>query len=131
MAPPTEPENWLRGSGTSTGLIEVRVVGVTQVEIEGAQKFFVEKDFACMSPGRLMNRASPCRVLVPDLVTMLRAGPAVQPNSEEKALERTVISWTAPMGMVAIIVWRPQASSLLAPSSVVVVVRRDPAPVTK
>ena len=68
---------------------------------------------------------------MPPLVTMFNAGPAVQPNSEEKALERTVISWTAPSGTVAIMVWRPHASSLLAPSSVAVVVRREPAPVTK
>src|SRR5882762_9166698 len=62
---------------------------------------------------------------------MLSAGPAVHPNSEENAFERTVISWTAPIGTVAIIVWRPHASSLFAPSRVVVVVRREPAPVTK
>jgi len=37
----------------------------------------------------------------------------------------------APRGMVAIMVWRPHASSLFAPSSVNVVVRRDPAPVAK
>ena len=78
-----------------------------------------------------MNSPSPCRVFVPDLVTMFSAGPAVQPNSEENAFESTVISWMAPSGMVAIIVWRPHASSLFAPSSVVVVVRREPAPVTK
>ena len=35
------------------------------------------------------------------------------------------------IGSVAIMVWRPHASSLLAPSRVVVVVRREPAPVTK
>ena len=78
-----------------------------------------------------MYSASPCRLFVPDLVTMFNAGPAVQPNSEENAFESTVISWTAPSGTVAIIVWRPHASSLFAPSSVVVVVRREPAPVTK
>ena len=68
---------------------------------------------------------------MPDLVTMFSAGPAVQPNSEENAFESTVISWMAPSGTVAIIVWRPHASSLFAPSSVKVVVRREPAPVTK
>ena len=68
---------------------------------------------------------------MPDLVTMFSAGPAVQPNSAENAFESTVISWTAPIGTVAIIVWRPQASSLFAPSSMNVVVRRLPAPVTK
>ncbi len=63
---------------------------------------------------------------MPDLVTMFSAGPAVQPNSAENAFESTVISWIAPSGTVAIIVWRPQPSSLFAPSSVNVVVRRDP-----
>ncbi len=66
-----------------------------------------------------MNSPSPCRPFVPDLVTMFNAGPEVQPNSEENAFESTVISWMAPSGMVAIIVWRPHASSLFAPSSVV------------
>src|SRR5258705_8460044 len=110
-----EPEYWLSASGISTGLIAVSVEGVTQLETEGAQKPFVEKVFACISPGRFMYRASPCRALVPPLVTMFSAGPAVQPNSEEKAFESTVISWTAPSGTVAIIVWRPHASSLFAP----------------
>jgi hypothetical protein len=41
------------------------------------------------------------------------------------------ISWIAPIGTVAIIVCRPHASSLFAPSSVTVVCRRPPAPVTK
>ena len=62
---------------------------------------------------------------------MFSAGPAVQPNSAENALESTEISWMAPTGTVAIIVWRPQPSSLLAPSSMKVVVRRLPPPVTK
>ena len=62
---------------------------------------------------------------------MFSAGPAVQPNSAENAFESTEISWMAPTGTVAIIVWRPQASSLLAPSSVTVVWRRPPAAVTK
>src|SRR4051812_10342474 len=115
----------------SMGVIEVSVVGVTHEGTEGGQKFFVEKDLACISPGRPRKRNSPWKPLVPPLVTILRAGPAVQPNSEEKALESSVISCTAPSGMVAIIVCRPQASSLLAPSRVVVVVRREPAPVVK
>src|ERR1700674_5407161 len=115
----------------STGLIAASVLGVTQLGTDGGQKFLVENVFACQPPGRLMNSPSPCRLFVPDLVTMFKAGPAVQPNSEEKAFESTVISWMAPSGMVAIIVWRPHASSLFAPSSVVVVVRREPAPVTK
>src|SRR4051794_40338133 len=132
MGPPTVREYWFSLSGTSTGLMAVRVPGVTQVETDGAQKFLVENVCACMlPPGRAMKRASPWMLLVPDLVTMFNAGPAVQPNSEENALESTVISWMAPIGMVAMAVWRPHASSLLAPSSVLVVVRREPAPVTK
>ena len=55
--------------------------------------------------------------LVPDLVTMLNAGPAVQPNSAENAFVSTAASCTAPSGTVVSIVWRPQPSSLLAPSS--------------
>src|SRR5215813_7042054 len=43
----------------------------------------------------------------------------------------TVISWIAPIGTVAIAVWRPQPSSLFAPSSVKVVARREPTPVMK
>src|SRR5215475_8247700 len=113
----------------STGLIEASEGGVVQVETEGGQKFLVENDLACMSPGRAKYRPSPWKALVPDLVTMFNAGPEVQPNSEEKALVRTVISSTAPMGRVDMAIWRPHASSLLAPSSVVVVVRREPAPV--
>ena len=62
---------------------------------------------------------------------MFSAGPAVQPNSAENALDSTDTSWTAPTGTVASIVWRPQPSSLLAPSSMNVVVRRLPAPVMK
>ena len=53
----------------------------------------------------------------------ISAGPAVHPYSAENAFESTVISWMAPIGTVAIIVWRPQPSSLFAPSSVTVVVR--------
>ena len=67
---------------------------------------------------------------MPDRVTMFSAGPAVHPNSAENALERTEISWMAPTGTVAIMVWRPHPSSLLAPSSMKVVVRRLPPPVT-
>ena len=62
---------------------------------------------------------------------MLTAGPAVQPNSAENAFDSAVISWTAPSGTVASMVWRPQPSSLFTPSIVKVVVRRLPAPVTK
>src|SRR6187399_2700823 len=53
-----------------------------------------------------MNTPSPVMELVPDLVTMLMAGPAVQPNSAEKAVENAVNSWIAPTGIVAIAVWR-------------------------
>src|SRR4030081_2492218 len=126
--PPIKPEIWLSLSGISTGLMAMSVVGVTQLDTDGAQKFLVENVLACMSPGRFMYSASPCRLFVPDLVTMFNAGPAVQPNSEETAYESTVISWTAPSGRVAIMVCRHHASSSFAPSSVVVVVRREPAP---
>src|SRR5262249_15105298 len=131
IGPPNDPETCFSESGTSTGLIEASVLGVTQDDTEGAQNPSVLKDFACISPGRAMNSPSPWKPFVPDLVTMFNAGPAVQPNSEEKALLSTVISCTAPRGTVAIAVWRPHASSLLAPSSVTVVCRRPPTPVTK
>src|SRR6185436_7480956 len=98
------------------------VVGAMQLATDGAQNPVVPKLFACQLPGRVMNRPSPRTSLVPDLVTMLRAGPAVQPNSAENAFDSTEISWIAPIGTVAIIVWRPQPSSLLAPSSMKVVV---------
>jgi hypothetical protein len=74
---------------------------------------------------------SPWKSFVPDLVTMFSAGPEVQPNSEEKAFVRMLISCTAPSGTVAMAVWRPQPSSLFAPSSVNVVARREPTPVMK
>src|SRR4029077_19296652 len=128
---PIVPETWFSSSGTSAGLIAVSVAGATQVETDGAQKPVVANVFACQLPGRPMYRPSPCASFVPDLVTMFSAGPAVQPNSAENALESTAISWIAPTGTVAIIVWRPHPSSLLAPSSMNVVVRRLPPPVTK
>src|SRR5262245_10293395 len=106
----------------STGLIAVSAGGVTQLDTDGAQKPFVENAFDCqLPPGRFMNRPSPCRLFVPDFVTMFNAGPEVHPNSDENALESTVISWIAPNGTVAIAVCRPHASSLFAPSSVTVV----------
>jgi hypothetical protein len=107
------------------------VDGVVQLDTEGAQNPVVENVFACAPPGRAMASASPCSALVPDLVTMFSAGPAVQPNSAENAFESTDNSWMAPMGTVASIVCRPHPSSLLAPSSFTVVWRRPPAPVTK
>src|SRR5690242_18063598 len=104
IGPPMEPEYCLSASGMSTGLMALSVTGVTHVSSECGQKFFVEKVSACQSPGRNKNTPSPCRVLVPDLVTMFSAGPEVQPNSEEKAFERTVISCIAPSGTVAMAV---------------------------
>src|SRR5205085_745457 len=99
----------------------------TQLATDGAQKFFVENVCACrLPPGRAMYTPSPCTLFVPDLVTIFNAGPAVHPNSAENAFESSVISWIAPIGTVAIIACRPQASSLFAPSSVTVVVRREP-----
>src|SRR6185369_13709138 len=97
----------------STGLIACSVDDVTQLGIDGGQKPLVENVSACQSPGRNMKRPSPCNSLVPDLVTMFSAGPAVQPNSAENAFEITAISWMAPTGTVAIMVWRPHPSSLL------------------
>ena len=117
----------------STGLIALSVRGRDAASATDAgQKSSVENDFACrLPPGRSMNSASPCRSFVPDLVTMLSAGPEVQPYSAENAFERTATSWMAPSGTVAIAVWRPHPSSLFAPSSVNVVARREPTPVMK
>src|SRR5258707_10102188 len=116
----------------SMGFMAVSVLGVTQLGTDPGQKLLVEKDFACqLPPGRAMYIPSPCRVFVPDLVTIFSAGPEVQPNSEENAFVRIVISWTAPIGTVAIATWRPHPSSLLAPSSTNVVARREPTPVMK
>src|SRR5437773_1296480 len=112
----------------STGLIARKVLGVVQ---EDGQNPFMENVFACQSPGRIMNNPSPRNAFVPDFVTTFTAGPDVQPYSAENALDSSVTSCTAPSGTVAIIVWRPQASSLFAPSSVNVVARREPAPVMK
>jgi hypothetical protein len=54
MAPPIEPEIWFNVSGMSTGLIDVSVEGVTQLETEGAQNPLVENELACQSPGRFI-----------------------------------------------------------------------------
>src|SRR5215510_10836001 len=131
IGPPIVAEYCLSASGMSTGLIAVSVVGVTQLGTDGGQKPLVENFSACQSPGRTKNNPSPCRLFVPDLVTMFNAGPEVHPNSEEKAFVSTFISWMAPSGTVATAVWRPHPSSLFAPSSVNVVARRDPTPVMK
>src|SRR5437879_3915909 len=101
IGPPIEAETWFSASGMSTGLIAARVVGVTQLGTDGGQKFVVENVSACMPPGRLRNSPSPWYLFVPDLVTMFNAEPAVQPNSDENALESTVTSWMAPIGIVA------------------------------
>src|SRR4029450_9815296 len=131
MGAPIEPETWFNSSGMSTGLMAWSVAGVLQVDTDGAQNPLVENVSACQPPGRARYSPSPCSAFVPDLVTMLSAGPEVQPNSAEKELVSSDISWIAPIGTVAIIVWRPHASSLFAPSRVTVVCRRPPAPVTK
>src|SRR5262245_51235204 len=116
----------------STGLIDSSVAGVTQPGVELGQKPSLGNCFACMlPPGRNSINASPCRSLVPAFVTMLSAGPEVQPYSDANAFERIWISLIAPSGTVAIAVWRPQASSLFAPSSVNDVARREPTPVMK
>src|SRR5262245_36932083 len=131
MGPPIVPDTWPSSSGMSTGLIAVSVEGVTHDGADSGQKPLVENSSDCRPPGRAMNTASPCMSFVPDLVTMFSAGPEVQPNSDANAFERTWISLIAPMGTVAIAVCRPQPSSLLAPSSVNDVARREPTPVMK
>src|ERR1043165_820967 len=104
IGPPMVPESWLSSSGMSTGLIACSVAGVMQLDTDGGQKPLVEKLFACHAPGRSIKMASPRSSFVPDFVTMFSAGPAVQPNSEENAFERTFISCIAPSGTVAIAV---------------------------
>ncbi len=131
IGPPIETEPWFSVSGMSTGLTDPSVAGVTQLDTDPGQKLSVENDLACQSPGRNMYSASPCRSFVPDLVTVLIAAPEVQPYSAENESESTAISWTALIGMVATDTWRPHPSSLVAPSSVNVVARREPTPVTK
>src|SRR5829696_3980502 len=89
---PTVADTWFNTSGTSAGLTAVSVGGVMQLGTDGGQKPFRPNSFACQPPGRAIYRPSPCRSLVPDLVTMLSAGPAVQPNSAENAFDSTEIS---------------------------------------
>src|ERR1700730_151957 len=101
----------------STGLIAGSVPGVKHAGVDFGQKPWVENVFACQPPARARKSPSPWKPFVPDLVTTFKAGPEVQPNSEENAFVRIVISWIAPSGTVAIAVWRPHPSSLLAPSS--------------
>jgi hypothetical protein len=69
--------------------------------------------------------------LVPVRVTRLTAAPAERPYSAEKLLVSTVISWMAASGRAVKIVWRPQASSAVPPSTVKVVCRRPPPLTTK
>ena len=59
-----------------------------------------------------MKSPSPRSALVPDLVTMFSAGPKSSRTRRRKEFVSTAISWIAPIGTVAIIVWRPHASSL-------------------
>ena len=73
------PETWCSAAGTAAGLTAVRGAGVMQLATDGAQKPAVPNVFACQPPGRVRYSASPRTSLVPDLVTMFRAGPAVQP----------------------------------------------------
>src|SRR4051794_40689504 len=102
MRPPNEPEPCFSESGISTGATEASVAGVTQDETDGGQKFLLVKPRACQSPGRPRYSASPWNAFVPDLVTMLIAGPDVHPYSEEKAFVSTVISSTELIGSVDI-----------------------------
>src|SRR5512140_2214280 len=105
MGPPNDPDTCASSSGRSGGLMDPSVDGVVHDGTEGGQKFLVENPLAWMPPGRLMNRPSPLNVFVPDLVTMLNAGPAVQPYSAEKAFDSTVVSSIAPTGTVVSITW--------------------------
>src|ERR1051326_710156 len=89
---PYVAEYCCNASGMSRGLIARSVLGVTQVGTLRGQKSLVENVFACQSPGRNMNKPSPCRSFVPDFVTMFSAGPAVQPYSAENAFDRIAIS---------------------------------------
>src|SRR5437868_12558150 len=97
-AAPIAPEYWSSASGTSAALMAVSVGGVTHDATDSGQNPSMPNVLACQPPGRPMYNPSPCGVLVPDLVTMLTAGPAVNPNSAEKAFESVVISCTAPSG---------------------------------
>src|SRR5262249_31970250 len=91
--------------------------GGTHVVTDGAHCASAENADACMPPGRRTNSPSPCSAFVPALVTMLIPALDVQPNSDENARDITFISCTAPIGIVENIVWRPQGSSAVAPST--------------
>src|SRR5579871_439483 len=82
---------------------------------------------ASVPAGRHSSRRLPCNWLPPLLVTMLTTLPVDPPNSAEKALVSTVISCTESSGRVLKVVWRPQLSLSVLPSTTKVVWRR-PAP---
>src|SRR5262245_52761547 len=117
--------------GGSSSAAAPLFTGSTQLEIEPGHCAPVPNEDGCAPPGRPRIRPSPRSTLVPDLVTMLTAGPEVQPNSAENALDMTFISSTAPTGSVANIVCRPHGSLPVAPSKTKSVCRHPPAPLTK
>src|SRR5262245_2233959 len=134
MAPPManapcNSESFMFGGSSSTAA--PLFTGSTQLEIEPGHWAPVPNVDGCAPPGRPRIRPSPRITLVPDLVTMLMAGPEVQPNSLENAFDMTFTSSTAPTGSVANIVWRPHGSLPVAPSTTKSVCRHPPAPLTK
>src|SRR5262245_53041559 len=103
MAPPIANDPCSSESGVLGGMIGAitpAVTGGTQVESDGGQCASVDSEDDCGPPGRPRTSSSPRRVFDPDFVTMLIAGPEVQPNSAENARDRMFISWTAPSGSV-------------------------------
>ena len=72
---------------------------------------------AAVAAGRHSSITSPCNLLPPVLVTMLTTLPVLPPYSAENALVSTSISCTASRGMLLKMVWRPQPSLPLPPST--------------
>src|SRR5262245_47926731 len=134
MAPPIANAPWSKESGMFGGSSSTAAplfTGATQLAIDPGHCAPVPNVDGCAPPGRPRIRPSPRTTLVPDFVTMLTAGPEVQPNSAENAFDMTFISSTAPTGNVANIVCRPQGSLPVAPSTTKSVCRHPPAPLTK
>src|SRR6478736_1122169 len=129
MAPPIDADPCTRESGVLGGTIGVAAplaVGATHDEIDEGHCAPVPSEDGCGPPGRPRINASPRIRFVPDLVTMLIAGPEVQPNSVENARDITFISCTAATGSAANIVCRPHGSSPVAPSTTKSACRRPP-----
>src|SRR6267143_6675701 len=72
---------------------------------------------ASVAEGRHSSISSPWNWLPPLLVTIFTALPVLPPYSAENPFSRTVISCTAVRGMVLKIVWRPQPSFPVLPST--------------